>query len=357
MRFFVLAAVAASLAVPAGAADFNPPLESLITGFVRPAASGFAETAASLPAAVTAICQDHNAATATDLAQSFSATVEDFSRLHFLRFGPLLTDDRINRLAFMPDTRGTAQRQIRKFYASGEAEAITADTLKDKSVALQGLTAFQLVAFSKTGAPVLGAQGKHKDQTCAYALAIAENVAGIAQAVSLDWSDPDGYSALLLSAGPDNERFRTSKEAIEFVFNSLVTGLIIARDQDILPALGTSRDKAKPRRFPFSRSGNSIRFLSGELSGIHDAVSSLELKDMTPDEFKWIFGTLSFELGNAQTLLGKLQPPLRKTFLEGEAYEQVSVLAITLQSVRDTLALELAGALDLAGGFNALDGD
>jgi len=248
-------------------------------------------------------------------------------------------------------------RQIRRIRAKKDPSVLNTGSLKDKSVAVQGLTALQFIAFSKDGTVRLGQPDDDKEFICGYAQAIAGNVANIAAALAGEWADPEGYSRLLLTAGADNERFHSSKEAIETVFNALVTGLIIVRDQDLLPALGSSRDGAKPNRFPFSRSGNAVPFMSGELAGIQDAVQSMELEELTPDEFEWIFGAASFEFRNAQGYLSELQPPLRKTFGDGESYGQVTILAITIKSIRDTLALELAGALGLAGGFNALDGD
>jgi len=357
MRFLVLAAIAASFSVPAWAVEVKAPLERIISDYIVPASAQFADTAASLPDAVMSVCQAPGEGTVASLEKVYAQTVFDFSRIHFLRFGPLIENDRLSRLAFLPDPRGIGQRQIRKVFASRDAGVLSPDSLRSKSVALQGLTAFQLIAFDKNGSIVLGAPGENKDFTCGYAAAIAQNVAAIAESVARDWANPDGYRALLLSAGPDNERFRTTKEAVETVFNGLVTGLIVARDQNILPALGSSEAKAKPRRFPFARSGNSILFLKGELSGLREALFSMNLQDLTPEDFQWIFGSLSFEFANGENLLEQLKPPLRETLGEDGSYAKVSLLAITIKSIRDTLALELAGALALSGGFNALDGD
>ncbi|MBN9673362.1 imelysin family protein [Labrenzia aggregata] len=357
MRRLMLAMIALCTAAPAMATDFTPQLENFISGYIRPSTAEFASTAAALPGAVSAVCEKTDDASAERFRETYTDTVLGFARIHFLRFGPLLEGDRLTRLAFMPDPRNAAQRQIRRVYGNEDASVLSVDTLKDKSVALQGLTALQLIAFGKTGDVRLGEPGDTRDFTCEYALAIAQNVAAVGEAVARDWADPDGYSRLLLTAGPDNERFRTSKEAIETVFNALVTGIIIVRDQDLLPALGSSQKGAKPNRFPFSRSGNGIAFISEELSGIRDGVASLKLEGLVAEEFEWIFGAVSFEFDNAQGYLDNLQPPLRATFGDGESYGRVTVLAITLKSIRDTLALELAGALGLAGGFNALDGD
>ncbi|MDN3721094.1 hypothetical protein QW131_22575 [Roseibium salinum] len=98
-------------------------------------------------------------------------------------------------------------------------------------------------------------------------------------------------------------------------------------------------------------------YLSSELGGIRDALLGFDLERRTPEDFRWIAGTLRFEFDNAQTYLDRLEPPLRQTFDEEGGYDQAAVLAITVKSIRDTVALELAGALGLAGGFNSLDGD
>lgn len=358
IRQLAAATYALVFAGPVLAADFEPPLERLIDGYIQPAMADFAETASQLPDAVADVCletPDPDAASAFENA--YAETVLQYSAIHFLRFGPLLEDSRLNRLAFLPDPRSAAQRQIRKIYADKDDRALSVGSLKQKSVAVQGLTALELIAFDKDSNLRLGAPGDDRDFTCGYAKAIAENVADIAAELETDWSDPEGYRKVLLTSGAGNDRFHTSKEAMEDVFNNLVTGLIIVRDQDLLPALGSSPEDARASRFPFSRSGNAVGYISGELAGIHDALSSMDLMSLTAEEFHWIFNGIDFEFENAQNYLDDLQPPLRQTFEEGESYAKVKVLAITVKSIRDTMAQELAGALELAGGFNALDGD
>lgn len=354
---FAVLAVGAVTVQPAFATDYEPKLDNLIETYIKPQTSAFAETAAKLPDAVRAVCANGDAASVETFETVYSETLRDFAHIHFLRFGPLIDNDRLSRLAFLPDPRGITQRQIRKVLASKDKDALSATTLKDKSVAVQGLTALELLAFDKDSAVRLGQAGNDKAFTCGYALAISENLAVMAGEIAEGWQDPDGYSAVLLTAEGGNERFHTSKEALESVFNALVTGMIIARDQDVLPALGTGRDKAKATRFPFSRSGNSVVYLSGEMRGVQEALASLDLMDLTPNDFTWIYNAVDFEFDNAIGLLETLEPPLRQSFEEGDAYDKVAVLAITLKSLRDTIALELAGALNLAGGFNALDGD
>lgn len=341
----------------ADAADFKQPLENVITGYIRPATAAFAESAADLPDAVSAVCAESDDARIEAFKDVFSDVVRDFSRIQFLRFGPLLDNDRLSRLSFRPDPRGRAQRQIRKLYASKDTSVLSAQSLAKKSVAVQSLTALELIAFNKDTDVVLGRSGENTDYTCGYALAIAANVAQIAEATATGWANPDGYSRQLLSAGPENARYRTATEAIEVVYNALATGVTIAKDQDLIPALGKSEDKAKPRRFPFSRSGNSVVYLTGELDGIHDALVSMDLKPLMSPADQWTLDTLGFEFKNAGNYLAALETPLRKSFANTGNYNRVAALSITLSSIQELMVDGVAGALGLAGGFNALDGD
>ncbi|MEP3045469.1 MAG: imelysin family protein [Roseibium sp.] len=357
MRRLFLTILCVGLAAPAGAMDYKAPVERIISDYIRPATADFSAASKKLPAAATDICLEPDGQAVASFQSAYSQTIEAFARVHFLRFGPLLDQDRVSRLAFMPDTRGIAMRQIRKVFVDKDASVLSTESLEKKSVAVQGLTALQLIAFDKTGALTLGQASDTKEFVCGYALAISENVAEIAAGLDQDWTDEAGYSALLLSAGPDNHRFRSEREALETIFNALSTGLIVARDQNLLPVLGSSEKKAKPKRIPFSRSGNGILFLSSELKGLEQALNRMQLKAMVAFEHEWLFDTAGFEFKNAQNMLAQLEAPIRQTFSDNNSYSKLAVLAITLQSLRKLVSPEIAGALGLTGGFNALDGD
>lgn len=357
MRILIFAAALWAFAGPASAQDFSVYVEKSIQSYIRPAVGTFAEVTADLPATVDAVCESATEEAKADFVKHYADVIVAFGKISFLRYGPLIEDDRLSRLAFAPDPRGVAQRQIRKLYAKADRSVTDAATLKDKSVAVQGLTALELVAFDQDGAVILGDPGETHDFTCAYAKAIAVNVANVAGALAEAWNDPAGYSSVLLSPGQQDNQIRTSKEAMETVFNALATGLIIVKDQDLLPVLGQSLKKAKPHRMPFSRSGNGLAYVAAELKGIEEAVTSAEFGPLLEEQYAWIPDSLAYEFGNAQNLLAGIDPPIRKTLKTGDTYDRLKVLLITINSLRDTIALELAGALTLSGGFNALDGD
>lgn len=338
-------------------ATYGDYVRSSLDGYIRPAMGRFAQDAARLPDAVQGACAAGDDSTREEFRAVYGATLASFARISFLRFGPLTAANRLERLAFMPDARGVAQRQVRKILADRDSTAATAEQLADKSVAVQGLTALQLVAFDEAGAVQLGGQGADAAFTCAYALAIAGNISAIAGELVRDWADPAGFSEELLAPGPDRPRLKSDKEAAELIFNALVTGFVIVRDQDLLPALASGPDSAKPGRLPFARSGFTLAYLSAEIGGLAEALKAGGYERGLDSEGIWIPASLEFEFGNALKVLARLREPMRVALTDAEQHGRLAYVALVLKGLRDTVALNLAGSLNLAGGFNALDGD
>lgn len=332
-------------------------IQRSIDGYILPSFERFAKETSALPEATQALCTNATEDTRAQFTDTFSNVVEAFGAVNFLRFGPLIDEHRLDAIAFLPDPRGITQRQMRRAIAKKDPTLTTASELREKSVALQGLTALELVAFNSNMQLTLGEPSENHDLNCAYATAIAENAASISAQVLADWQNKDGFQKLLLTAGPDNPRFRTPKEAIETIFNSLVTGLIIVKDQDLLPALGQNGKKNKPHRMPFSRSANSRKYISAELGGIGRAIAAAGYENGLSEEFTWIPGSVVFEIAQGQNYLADINGPVRQELSHPEAAGKINTLIIAVDSLRDTVALEFAGALGFSGGFNALDGD
>lgn len=339
------------------AATYGDYVRASLEGYIRPAMGRFATDAARLPDAVQGACAAGDDSAREEFRAVYGATLASFARISFLRFGPLAEGNRLERLAFMPDARGVAQRQVRKILADRDLTAATAEQLAGKSVAVQGLTALQLVAFDDAGAVMLGGQGEDAGFACAYSLAIATNVSAIAGELTRDWADPAGFSGELLAPGPERPRLKSDKEAAELIFNALVTGFVIVRDQDLLPALGSGPDAAKPGRLPFARSGFTLAYLSAGIGGLAEALEAGGYERGLDSEGVWIPASLEFEFGNALKMLARLREPMHVALTDAEQHGRLAYVALVLKGLRDTVALNLAGSLNLSGGFNALDGD
>jgi len=337
--------------------DFSAQITGALEGYIRPAVDDFAEEARDLPQAVSAVCDQPSDTSRAAFDAEIGRIIDDFAGVSFLRFGPLIEEDRLSRLAFLPDPRGIAQRQIRKLAADGGFDGLTAETLAAKSVALQGLTALELIAYDKNASVVLGQDGETSQQTCDYAAAIAENIAKIGEELSDAWYDPDGYSADLLAPGPDHPTFRSSAEVMETVFNALPTAVIILKDQHVLPVTSRGKEKARASALPFSRSGHGIAYLASSIAAIDDMVQAMDLKPHLSGMNNRLPETIAFEVYNGLAVLDRIETPVRTRFDETDGYQHLSVFVFTLNSMREILSGQIAPALSLAGGFNALDGD
>ena len=60
--------------------------------------------------------------------------------------GHLIEDNRFERVLFFPDRKSTGLKQVQAALAKPEDSVTTMETLKDKSVAMQGLGALEFVA-------------------------------------------------------------------------------------------------------------------------------------------------------------------------------------------------------------------
>ncbi|CUA97236.1 imelysin family protein [Pannonibacter indicus] len=342
----------------AGYADY---VKGAVEGYIRPETRAFANAATRLPTAVEDACKSPGTETADEFRVAYGGAVAAFGRISFLRYGPLAEESRLERIAFLPDARGVAQRQIRKLVAERDESATTPESLAAKSVAVQGLTALQLAAFDDDGQVTLGGTDEAGVYACAYAQALAVNLAQLSGEVAALWEAPDGFSGQLEAAGPDNPRFRNSKEAAETLFNALVTGLVIVRDQDVIPAfgpaLGNDPASAKPNRIPFSRANFGQAYIASELTGIRDFIRASNYAKGVDSEGEWIAASLEFEVSNSLKALARAGEPMRETVKTPEGYKALSDMLISLKGLRDLVALNLAGSLDMTGGFNALDGD
>ncbi|MTH96907.1 imelysin family protein [Roseibium sp. RKSG952] len=339
-------------------AGYTAVVANMLEGYIRPAAAEFAAVAGQLPPAAKAVCANPSETARQQFADRYANVIRAFGGVSFLRFGPLAEEDRLSRLAFMPDPRAIAERQIRKIYAKQDPTVTGAASLANKSVAVQGLTALELIAFDRDGTVRLGKQDADGDFSCAYAAAISENVAQIALETEQGWSDVQGYSKELLT--PDaalGGHIHTPKEALETLFNGLVTGIVVVKDQDILPALGAGMEKSKPNRVPFSRSKNGIAYLKAEVGGLRAAVTAADLAEALPEGDAYLVRSADFEFQNVLRLLDEVPVPVRKSLEEPASYDKLKATLFGLNGARNALAGQISGALGLSGGFNALDGD
>jgi predicted lipoprotein len=354
----VLAAVLMGLAAPAVAqsAILNQQIiEGAITNYIQPEFQAFAEEAGSLKLNVAALCATPSAETLETARNQFKSTVVAFSRVEFVRIGPLGLFDRLERLLFWPDRKGIALRQVQGALAEEDPTAAKADTLKDKSVAMQGLGALEFLLFG-TGSDDLATTSAYR---CSYAEAIVTLVDGLATTINTEWHDagPDGPVQHMLSPQPTFDDYRTEREVLERLAATMIHGTEAIRDTRITPILSVTTGSPKPRSALFWRSNMTAASLAANFDGIHDFFIAARYPEAIGVTNSWVANGAVFEFENAARAAAAIVDPMEQAVTDKVQLDALRYMSIITGSLDHLLGENLAAALGLSVGFSALDGD
>jgi predicted lipoprotein len=341
--------------------DFSMLVPSLVSDYAVPVARDLEARLVVLRERISGLCAEANAKSEADTAArafdaAFGEAVAAHGRLFVLRFGALAEETRLERLAFVPDRRGVVRRQVTRLLADPDPSATDAATLRDKSVALQGLSALEWIAYAADGSVGLGDRDVGRAFRCAYAGAIAERTARLAGEIVEAYRAPSGQTALLLAPGPDNALAQDAHAAAGFAFHQIVTSLSLVSDQVLAPVLEEGPPAARAARAPFARSYHALLHLRAALGGIETALRTAGFAKMDADA-AWIGDTMAFETKNAVAALEALPSGLAPALADPEQRAKLAYVALVLDGLERTVGGELAGHLGFQGGFNALDGD
>lgn len=349
----LLAAVLIALATPALAAPVpvSEVIERAVEDYIRPGFSELAESAATLHSATEALCADPGAAAHAAARQGFGDVVTAFSRIEFVRFGPLSQQNRLDRLFFWPDRKGIGLKQIQALLAEPPVEPLDMST---KSVALQGFGALEFVLFG-TGSEVLAsADGVNR---CIYARAITAGIATITAEIVADWMAPDGIAARMENPSAQNTDFRSHTEVLEALTGVLAHGVEAIRDTRLLPFIGKDGKTYKPKSAPFWRSGMTGPVLRANIEGLTRLYVVSRVGLAASADNLWVDNGITFELANASRATAGLDAPVDQALADPAEARGYAYLLILTQSLQVLLGENLPAALGLSVGFSALDGD
>ena len=340
---------------PAGVDPAGPTVAvRAVAGVYRPLHAAFAGAASELDDAVRAWCgatgdgaADGGADAALDAVRAaWRDAVPAFGAVEPLRVGPVLDDNRVNRVFFWPDSRRAGERQLRALVAGDEP--LTVAAMPGKSVAVQGLPALERLLYGD------GA-GADPAATCRVAVPVAGNVAHIAAELDAAWSAPDGITARMVEPSADDPLFRSELEVLRSLVTQLQAGLELVAIAKLGPLVDA--DAAALRRLPFARSALFPEYLAGNLDGLAALLLDAGLADAAD-----VAGEAKFEVANARRLLDKLAGELAPdATLRGppsdDAVGTAAALRAGVVGIERLLLDRVAPALGTGTGFNSADGD
>jgi predicted lipoprotein len=354
----LLAAALIALTLPAAAQSAIPDRDIVagaIDGYIRPSFSQFSEEAGSLELSVIALCRAPSADTLVLAQNQFRSTVVAFSRIEFIRVGPLGEGDRLERLLYWPDRKGIALRQVQAALREEDPTAATAETLRGKSVAMQGLWALEYLLFG-TDSNDLAAGPSYR---CAFAQSAATLIHTLAATLADDWlsTAPMSIEARLLDPKPDYIDVRTPTEVLEKLAATMIHGTEAIRDQRIAPIISESTGTPKPRSALFWRSNMTVPALAANFAGLHDFFVAAKYPEAIGTENAWVAEGALFEFDNAARATAAIVDPMEQAVANPRQLQALKYLVVVTKSLDTLLGQNLAAALGLSVGFSTLDGD
>ncbi len=331
-----------------------------LEGHIRPSYAAFKARTGELKSALDAACKAHDIMADASVKAAFRNSVLAWARVEHLKFGPILENNRNERIVFFPDRQKIGERQVQQILNKQDPGALSVAGLQQKSVAVQGLTALEVLLYAKPAETYLAATPE-ATFACGYASAVAQNMAAIATDVAAAWAKDGGYTALWLKPGDDDPLFKTSSGPTAELLTAFRNGISNARDAKLLPSLGlkktglngTLAPKSKP---PFDVSGLGLAAIIANIEGVLDLVDKGGLAERLAVTKKDTAAMIKNALQRAIRIGRELEP-------QGAAVFKDKAAAGKLASMRDPLAAAAAGNEQMANaagmvmGFTADDGD
>lgn len=352
-----LAVLIGLLATPAFA-QLHPTARTVITqaveDVIRPGFAGFAAEVGELESVQADLCAQPSPEALTVVRGQFGAVVRAWSGIEVYRFGPLMTDNRTERILFWPDRKGIALRQVQAILATEDETATDPEVLHGKSVAVQGLGALEFVLFG-TGAEALGTeQGAFR---CRYGLAIAALLARTAAEMSSEWADPTGISARLIRPSESDPDYRDNAEVLQELVGVMAHGLEMIRDQRILPFLGRGGAEPKPKSALFWRSNQTMSSILANFAALRALLEGSDIWEYAPTEQFWIGEQAMAEFDSVAIYGSGVTGSVEAAMADPTQVDRVSDIVISSQVLGKLTGEDLPAALGLSVGFSSLDGD
>ncbi|MGX5799952.1 imelysin family protein [Bradyrhizobium sp. Arg314] len=349
LPLLLAAALPASAAVKAS--DLIGPA---IDGFVRPAYASLDEHAAGLAEAMHQLCETPSEQNLEVARSTFSATVEAWSVVEIIAFGPIKENNRLERMLYWPDRKSIGLRQVQSTLAAKDPSATDPAQLAQKSVAMQGLGALEYVLYGD-GAKTL--VRKDDPYRCAYGAAVAGNIETISGEVRDAWNKSDGFASLWANPGPKNPLYRDGAEAVTELVGVFINELEMIRDVRLKGFLGAKPDADRPKQAIYWRSQNTMASLAGNLSGVDELFQASKLGDALPADAQWMAGSIHIQLVNGVTTAKSVSGPIDKALADPALRDKLDQFALVTSSLSTLIATRMTAEFGLTAGFSSLDGD
>lgn len=337
---------------------------AVVDGHIVPRYRLLAQATGTLDAQIRGLCEQPTEAGLALVREGFSTALDAWNGISHIRFGPVEIDQRYYRFQLWPDKRGTGQRQVRQLLADADSTRLEPAAFAKESVAVQGLSALEMLLFPREEVALADfTTAGGPNYRCRLAQAIGRNLADMAAALLADWTQGERpYRLTLLAPDPADERFGSDQRVSAELLKSLNTGAQIVHQLKLVEPLGPSVAGANPHKAESWRSHRSLANVCTNLRALEHLYATgfallLRKSQDAAGTDQGLALTLAAAvnacLSQPGTLLDEVASPEQRPE-QRRALENLRELAGALQA---RSGRGLAQELDLALGFNSLDGD
>ncbi|KQR77981.1 imelysin family protein [Rhizobium sp. Leaf341] len=329
-----------------------------VDGFIRPGYRDLVERTGALADHLRPLCHRPSPRSLAHAKRAFTDVTAAWSRIEIVRVGPVLDDNRFERVLFFPDRKSTGLKQVQRILAEGDETATIATSLRGKSVAVQGLGALEYVLFGTDADVLLDAPDGFR---CRYARAIAENLTSVAAELSAAWENPRGVQAAWKAPGPDNPLYRTEGEAATELLGILVHGVESLRDQRLRPvfagAITPAPSPGHPKLAVYWRSGQTMASVAGNARGLKALFDSSGMRTLLPADKQSIAASIDIVLNDLIASADAVDRPIDTSLTDPAEREKLLLVLRNANDLLQRLNLDFGAAIGLGAGFSFADGD
>lgn len=276
-----------------------------------------------------------------ELRSAYSDAFDAWVKASHIRTGPSEEEERAFALAFWPDTKGFTGKALNSLISKEDPVVFDPVEFATLSVAGRGFYAMEFLLYDDAYQSEETAEYR-----CDLTRAITSEINRNATAIKWGWQ---AFQEELRTPREDGP-YQTDEEALREVFKALGTGLQFTSDARLGRPLGTF-ERPRPRRAEARRSGRSARHVELAL------ISAYELAMILAQGERQIAEDLGLAFDRAVELVRDLDDPSFEGVADPQGRFRVEVVQQAVDRIREIVGLELAPALGVSAGFNALDGD
>ncbi|MGI9477603.1 MAG: imelysin family protein [Hyphomicrobiaceae bacterium] len=328
--------------------------------FIVPAYTKLDIGIANLSSSITTLCASPSQTHLQATRLAFRKAIAAWGRAEIITFGPVVEQNRFERLFFWPDRRGIGQRQLRRILYGQSPNVLEPRKLANKSVAVQGFTALESLLHGKQ-ANELTTSRAHSFR-CRFAHSITRNLAWIVAQILEAWSDDGAFTKLWMAPGPSNPVYLSAPEVTLELVKVLDQTLLNVRERRIVPAIGFGRNRRVFRPVLW-RSGLGMVLIDGNLRGVRELFENGGLAEIylanqiqSDPSSDSAIASLKTEFKFLLNITGELAT-LGYPFKRQTTRNRLIAIGFPLKSIRMDAVARIKRAAGLSIGFNASDGD